>query len=111
MDNSVEERIKGDIESNDVVLYIEKKSEEVHAIFGQIGTTRDLFENARFAVGFRHNMPSFGESATVWNVSGRWDITPALFVRGSVGTAFRLPTAERSLLSPLPSLSIQLHPT
>ncbi len=54
----------------------------------------DLFPNARIAAGFRHNMPSFGESATVWNVSGRWDITPNLFVRGSVGTAFRLPSAE-----------------
>jgi vitamin B12 transporter len=81
-------------QGNDVVLYIEEKSEEVHAVFGQIGTTSDLFEHARFAAGFRHNMPSFGESATVWNVSGRWDITPFLFVRGSVGTAFRLPTAE-----------------
>jgi len=81
-------------QGNDVVLYIEKKSEDVHAIFGQVGTTMDLFPNARFAAGFRHNMPSFGPSATVWNVSGRWEITPNLFVRGSVGTAFRLPTAE-----------------
>ena len=81
-------------QGNDVVLYIEEKSEEVHAVFGQVATTMDLFPNARFAAGFRHNMPSFGESATVWNVSGRWDITPGLFVRGSVGTAFRLPTAE-----------------
>ena len=81
-------------QGNDVVLYIEEKSEEVHAIFGQVGTTADLLPNVRLAAGFRHNMPSFGPSATVWNVSGRWDITPALFVRGSVGTAFRLPSAE-----------------
>ena len=81
-------------QGNDVVLYIEEKSEEVHALFGQLGTTPDLLPNVRLAAGFRHNMPSFGPSATVWNVSGRWDITPALFVRGSVGTAFRLPTAE-----------------
>jgi vitamin B12 transporter len=63
----------------------------------------DLFPNARFAAGFRHNMPSFGPSATVWNVSGRWDITPGLFVRGMVGTAFRLPTAEELFaLDPAP---------
>ena len=79
---------------NDAVLYIEEKTEQVHAIFGEVATTMDLLPNARFSAGFRHNMPSFGPSATVWNVSGRWDITPALYVRGAVGTAFRLPTAE-----------------
>jgi vitamin B12 transporter len=47
-------------------------------------------------------MPSFGQSATVWNVGGRWDITPALFVRGAVGTAFRLPTAEELFASDPP---------
>jgi vitamin B12 transporter len=44
--------------------------------------------------GFRHNMPSVGPSATVWNVSARWDVMPDFFVKGTVGTAFRLPTAE-----------------
>lgn len=81
-------------EGNDVVLFIENHSEVVHAVFGEIATTTDLLPNVRLSAGFRHNMPSFGESATVWNVGGRWDITPALFVRGTVGTAFRLPTAE-----------------
>ena len=79
---------------NDAVLYIEEQSELVHAVFGEVATTMDLFPNARISAGFRHNMPDFGESATVWNVGARWDITPNLFVRGSVGTAFRLPTAE-----------------
>lgn len=79
---------------NDVVLYIEEKAEDVHAVFGQVATTPDLLPNARIAAGFRHNMPSFGESATVWNITGRWDITPNVYVRGSIGTAFRLPSAE-----------------
>jgi vitamin B12 transporter len=29
----------------------------------------------------------------VWNVSGHYDVTPNLFLRGSAGTAFRLPDA------------------
>ena len=41
----------------------------------------------------RHNAPSDGESSTVWNVSGQWDIAENLFVRGTGGTAFRLPSA------------------
>jgi vitamin B12 transporter len=86
----------------DVVLFIEEHSENVHAIFGEVATTPDLLPNVRLSAGFRHNMPSFGESATVWNVGGRWDITPALFVRGAVGTAFRLPTAEELFASDPP---------
>ena len=78
----------------DVVLVITQKTEHVHAVFGEVATTPDLIPNVRLAAGFRHNMPSEGESATVWNVTGRWDVTPDLFVKGMVGTAFRLPTAE-----------------
>jgi vitamin B12 transporter len=78
----------------DVVLVITQKTEHVHALFGEIATNKDLFSNVQFAAGLRLNMPSVGPSATVWNVSGRWDVTPDLFVKGTVGTAFRLPTAE-----------------
>ena len=78
----------------DVVLVITQKTEHVHAIFGEIATNRDLMRDVQLAVGFRHNMPSAGESATVWNVSARWEPTPDFFVKGMVGTAFRLPTAE-----------------
>ena len=80
---------------NDAVLVIEKKTENVHAIFGEVATTKDLIPNARFAAGFRYNAPSVGQSATVWNVTGRYDVIPdQLYVKGMVGTAFRLPTAE-----------------
>jgi vitamin B12 transporter len=78
----------------DVVLVIEPKTEHVHAIFGEVATTHDLIPNAQFAAGFRYNDPSMGQSALVWNVNGRWDVMPELFVKGMVGTAFRLPTAE-----------------
>jgi vitamin B12 transporter len=79
----------------DVVLYIEQQTENVHAVFGEIATTSDLFPNLRISAGIRHNMPSVSPSSTVWNVGARWDVIPdSLYVRGLVGTAFRLPTAE-----------------
>jgi vitamin B12 transporter len=81
-------------DGSDAVLVITQKSEDVHAVFGQLATNADLIDNAVFAAGFRYNDPSFGPSATVWSVSGKYDVTDALFVRGLVGTAFRLPTAE-----------------
>lgn len=79
---------------SDVVLVITQKTEHVHALFGQIATTPDLIPNTRLAAGFRYNAPSVGPSATVWNVSGQFNISDDVFVRGMVGTSFRLPTAE-----------------
>jgi vitamin B12 transporter len=76
------------------VLVITEKTEDVHAVFGQLATNADLFENGTIAAGFRYNDPSAGPNKTVWSVSGRYDVTGDLFVRGLVGTAFRLPTAE-----------------
>ena len=35
-----------------------------------------------------------GGDATVWNASGTYDLSSSLFVRASLGTAFRLPDAE-----------------
>jgi outer membrane cobalamin receptor len=79
---------------NDAVLVISKKSEDVHAFFAEVATTSDLLPNGNMAAGFRYNDPSFGPSATVWDVSGRFDLPAGLFVRALAGTAFRLPTAE-----------------
>ena len=79
---------------SDAVLVITKQTEHVNAVFGEVATTPDLIRGVSLSGGFRYNAPSVGESATVWNVSGRWDITPNLFVHGLVGTGFRLPTAE-----------------
>ncbi len=42
----------------------------------------------------RYNKPQTGEPATIFNVSGKYDFSPALFVRGEIGTNFRLPDAE-----------------
>lgn len=77
----------------DDVLLISRQKETVHAPFAQVRTTSELFESVKFAAGLRHNKPDNGDAATVWNVSGHWDIAPTLFVRGTAGTAFRLPDA------------------
>lgn len=79
---------------SDAVLVISDKTEDVHALFGQLATNADLFDHGSLAAGFRYNDPSTGPGKTVWSVSGRYDLKADLFVRGLVGTAFRLPTAE-----------------
>ncbi len=78
----------------DAVLVIQQETEHVNAFFGQIRTTPDLIPDAHLAAGLRYNDPSFGQSATVWNGSGQYDLTQSLFLKASVGTAFRLPTDE-----------------
>jgi vitamin B12 transporter len=42
----------------------------------------------------RYNTPTEADSSTVWTATAKYDITPNLFVRGLVGTSFKLPTAE-----------------
>lgn len=77
----------------DDVLLIAPNTETVHAIFGQVRTTRELFQRATFALGTRVNAPSHSQSATVWNASGRYDFDRGVFARGTVGTSFRYPDA------------------
>jgi vitamin B12 transporter len=77
----------------DAVLLIAPNTERVHALFGQIRTTRELLPNATITAGVRYNAPTAGEKRTIWNVSGRYDLTGALFVRATVGTSFRYPDA------------------
>ena len=81
-------------EARDEVLIIEQIAEEVHAVFGQVRTNPTFNDRASFAAGVRHNKTGETE-ATVWNVSGRFDVTPGLFVQGNAGTGFSLPTAEQ----------------
>jgi vitamin B12 transporter len=77
----------------DDVLLIAPNTETVHAVFGQVRTTRALMPKATLAVGARYNAPSNSESGAVWNASGQYDITGNVFVRSIVGTAFRYPDA------------------
>jgi vitamin B12 transporter len=78
----------------DEVLLIAQQTEKVHAFIGQLRTTDDLFQTARFAAGLRYNKTGDSEK-TIWNVSGHWDVTPQVYVEGMVGTSFILPSAEQ----------------
>ena len=74
----------------DAVFLIGAQSEEVHAPFAQIKLDTG---GLNLAAGVRHNMPSDGRAKTVWNVSGRYSMDNGVYLRGQVGTSFRLPDA------------------
>ncbi len=78
----------------DEVLLIEGKTEQVHALIAQVRTTPDLLEHALFTAGLRYNHGQ-GADTTIWTVSGRYDLTPAVYVEGVGGTSFLLPDAEQ----------------
>jgi outer membrane cobalamin receptor len=77
----------------DEVLLIAQQTERVNALFGQIRITPELIDRTTLALGVRHNNATNAGDATVWNLTGRHDFTPALFARAGVGTAFRYPDA------------------
>jgi vitamin B12 transporter len=79
---------------SDASLVILQHTESTQAVFGQIRTSSDLFKDLKLSAGFRYNAPSVGESATVWTVNGQYNFSQRLYVRGAVGTTFRLPTTE-----------------
>jgi vitamin B12 transporter len=78
---------------NDAVLVITRKTESVNAVFAQLRTP-DRPAMPKLAVGIRYNVPTVGPAAAVWDGTGRYDFGDAVTLRGTVGTAFRLPTAE-----------------
>ncbi|HWK74117.1 MAG TPA: TonB-dependent receptor [Povalibacter sp.] len=79
----------------DHVFPIAGETEVVNAVFGQIRTAADAFDKLNLAAGARYNRGTGGKDATVWNVSGRYDLTQTLYVQGVVATAFLLPSAEQ----------------
>lgn len=72
----------------DEVFLIAPTSEQVHAPFAQVRLDSG---GLSLAAGVRHNMPSDGQSKTVWNLSGRLGLGERAYVRGQLGTSFRLP--------------------
>ncbi|ARS27799.1 TonB-dependent receptor plug domain-containing protein [Sphingomonas sp. KC8] len=78
----------------DDVLLIGKSKERVHAGTFQVRTTDDLSRRGRFAAGLRYNKTG-GAQTTVWNVSGRSDVTASLYVEAIGGTSFILPDASQ----------------
>ncbi len=79
---------------SDAALVITQHTESTNAVFAQVRTSSDLSTNLRLSLGLRYTSPSVGETATVWTVNGQYNINPNLYVRGQVGTSFRLPTTE-----------------
>lgn len=77
----------------DDYLLIAGEREDVHAVYTQIRSRDDLSERFRFAAGVRYNETE-GNDATVWNVSGVYDLTDNLYVQGMAATSFMLPSAE-----------------
>ena len=82
----------------DEVWLIEDKTETVQAIYGQVRTAESFLPNTNLAFGARYNTLSGEADHTVWNFSGQHDLSASLYVRGQVGTSFRLPDAEELYL-------------
>lgn len=80
-------------DGSDAVLVITQRSEQVHAVFGELRTP-EQWTRLRLAAGARYNVPTVGPSAAVWNATGQYSFADPLLVRFNIGTAFRLPTAE-----------------
>lgn len=78
----------------DDVLLIAPTNEQVHAGILQVRTTDDLSRRARIAAGARYNRAQQAEK-TIWNVSGRYDFSDALFAEANGGTSFILPDASQ----------------
>lgn len=83
-----------DFKGRDEVLLIDGKTEQIHAVVAQVRTTEEMFERALLSAGVRYNHGQ-GSDATVWTVSGRYDLSRRLYVEGIVGTSFLLPDAEQ----------------
>jgi vitamin B12 transporter len=82
----------------DEVWLIQDKTETVQALYGQVRTAESFLPNTNLAFGARYNTLSGEADKTVWNVSGRHDLTSTFYLRGQVGTSFRLPDAEELYL-------------
>lgn len=78
----------------DDVLRIGATKERVHAGSFQIRTNDDLARGARLSAGLRYNDGS-GSRQTVWNVTGRVELSDRLFVQANGGTSFLLPSASQ----------------
>ena len=79
---------------NDEVWLIEDRTETAQAVYGQIRSSAQAFERSDVAFGVRYNTTTGSADGTVWTLSGRHDLTDSLYLRGQIGTSFRLPGAD-----------------
>lgn len=90
--------------AEDDVWRIADEKEQVNAVFAQVRSTPQLFENTVLALGVRNNRPSESRDSTVWNLSGKHALSDRWYVQGNLGTSFRLPDAEALFLRELDDL-------
>lgn len=83
---------------NDEVWLIQDKTETAHAVYGQVRTSDAALPRSDVAFGVRYNTTSGNADGAVWNLSARHNLTDRLYLRGQVGTSFRLPDAEELYL-------------
>src|SRR5690606_23199024 len=69
-----------DFSGFDDVWRIGAQEETVDAWFGQVRTDDTLFDNTMLAFGLRRNSPSNSAAKTVWNFSGKHQLTDTLYV-------------------------------
>src|SRR6185503_18391130 len=81
----------------DEVWLIQDKTETVQAVYAQIRSS-EMLENTHLAFGARYNTLTGEADKTVWNFSAEQELGERLFLRGQVGTSFRLPDAEELYL-------------
>jgi len=84
---------------HDDVWRIDDKTETAHAVYGQVRTADAALPNSDLAFGVRYNTTSGSADGTVWNFSGRHNLGERLYLRGQIGTSFRLPDAEELYLN------------
>ncbi|WP_435104050.1 TonB-dependent receptor plug domain-containing protein [Arhodomonas sp. AD133] len=77
----------------DDVLLIETRTEAVGAVFAQYRPRLAFSPRTRLALGVRWNKADLGGENTVWNISARHPLGGGQYVRGTLGTSFRLPSA------------------
>ena len=77
----------------DDVLLIADRTEAVNAAFLQVRSLEGQFPGTRLAAGLRYNKPDKADGMLLWNVSGRHEFDNDLYIRGNIGSAFRLPDA------------------
>lgn len=77
----------------DEVFLIAPQTEDVVAPFAQVRWDLPVLDGLKLAAGVRYNKPSGEGNTTVWNASGDLAINDYFYVRGQVGTSFRLPDA------------------
>lgn len=77
----------------DQVLLIDTKEETVYAAYTQFRPVFEALPATRMAVGARYNRAELGGDNTIWDATARHALGGGHYLRGKVGTAFRLPSA------------------